>query len=84
MLVCTIFAFFVQTYAVRRMSPSRVGLLMRTEPVFGALFAMAWLGESLSPSAWVGGALIVAASLWGASTPAEARTGEETREREAT
>lgn len=61
---CTIFAFFVQTYAVRRSSPTRVSLLMGTEPVFGAVFASMWLGEKLGPMAWIGGALIVAAPLW--------------------
>ncbi|EEX32413.1 permease [Vibrio coralliilyticus ATCC BAA-450] len=41
-LFCTLFAFYVQNYAVRRTSPTRVSLLMGSEPLFGALFAMAW------------------------------------------
>lgn len=61
---CTIFAFFVQNYAVRQRSPTRVALLMGTEPVFGALFAVVWLGEQLPPMVWLGGLLIVAAPLW--------------------
>ena len=60
---CTLFAFFVQNYAVSRSSPTRVALLMGSEPVFGALFACVWLGERLSLPAWLGGMLIVAASL---------------------
>jgi drug/metabolite transporter (DMT)-like permease len=60
---CTLFAFFVQNYAVSRSSPTRVALLMGSEPVFGALFACVWLGERLSLTAWAGGMLIVAASL---------------------
>lgn len=63
-IFCTIFAFFVQNYAVRRISPTRVHLLMGTEPVFGALFAMFWLDEALAPMVWAGGLLIVAAPLW--------------------
>lgn len=63
-LFCTIFAFFAQTYAVRRSSPTRVALLMGSEPLFGALFAALWLGEKLSTLSWIGGALIVAATLW--------------------
>ncbi|WP_321881596.1 DMT family transporter [Paraburkholderia bannensis] len=59
----TLFAFFVQNYAVRRSSPTRVALLMGSEPAFGALFACVWLGERLSTAAWIGGALIVVASL---------------------
>lgn len=60
---CTLFAFFAQNYAVRRSSPTRVALLMGSEPAFGALFAYAWLGEHLSVAAWCGGGLIVVASL---------------------
>ncbi|MEX3916534.1 DMT family transporter [Paraburkholderia sp. BR10872] len=61
---CTLFAFFVQNYAVSRSSPTRVALLMGSEPVFGALFACVWLGERLTLAAWIGGMLIVAASLF--------------------
>jgi len=63
-LFCTIFAFFAQNYAVRRSSPTRVSLLMGSEPVFGALFAAIWLGEKLSTLSLIGGALIVGATLW--------------------
>ncbi|KQO15044.1 multidrug DMT transporter permease [Acidovorax sp. Leaf76] len=63
-LGCTVFAFVVQNWALRHSSPSRVGLLMGSEPAFGALFAVLWLGESLSIAGWAGGALIVAAALW--------------------
>lgn len=61
---CTIFAFFAQNYALRRASPTRVSLLMGTEPVFGALFAVFRFGEHLSLLSWMGGLMIVAASLW--------------------
>lgn len=61
---CTMFAFFAQNYALKRTSPTHVSLLMGTEPVFGALFAVWWLDESLPAIGWLGGALIVAASLW--------------------
>lgn len=63
-LFCTLFAFFVQNYALRRSSPTRVALLMGSEPVFGALFAALWLGEKLTPLSWIGGGLIVIAALW--------------------
>ncbi len=52
---CTLFAFFVQNYAVRRMSATKVSLLMGSEPLFGALFAMIWLGESFSLIQVLGG-----------------------------
>ncbi|WP_051980553.1 DMT family transporter [Burkholderia sp. 9120] len=62
-LACTLFAFFAQNFAIKRSSPTRVSLLMGSEPAFGAVFACLWLGERISVSAWVGGALIVAASV---------------------
>ncbi|WP_391856352.1 DMT family transporter [Vibrio cidicii] len=57
-LFCTLFAFFVQNYAVRRTSPTRVALLMGSEPLFGALFAIVWLQESLTALQFIGGGLI--------------------------
>lgn len=63
-LFCTIFAFFAQNYGVRQSDPTRVSLLMGSEPLFGALFAVFWLGEQLSFLSWVGGGLIVGATLW--------------------
>lgn len=72
-LGCTLFAFFVQNYAVRRSSATRVALLMGSEPVFGALFAYLWLGERPTPSAWAGGALIVAASALASFVPKTSR-----------
>jgi drug/metabolite transporter (DMT)-like permease len=76
-LACTLFAFFAQNYAIKRSSPTRVALLMGSEPAFGALFACVWLGERISATAWVGGGLIVAASLlatvrWTKAAPVEA------------
>jgi drug/metabolite transporter (DMT)-like permease len=62
-IACTLFSFFAQNFAVKRSSPTRVALLMGSEPAFGALFAYVWLGEQLSVWGWVGGGLIVFASL---------------------
>lgn len=63
-LGCTVFAFFAQNWALKHSSPSRVALLTSSEPAFGALFAVLWLGEGLSAVGWLGGALIVLAALW--------------------
>ncbi|HEY0294389.1 MAG TPA: EamA family transporter [Bordetella sp.] len=73
-LVCTVFAFFVQSFAMQRSHPTRVSLLMGSEPAFGALVACLWLGERLTPLAWLGGALMVGVSLW-AVLPGGARPG---------
>ncbi|ATE60657.1 DMT family transporter [Thauera sinica] len=63
-LGCTVFAFFANNYALNHSTPTRVALLSGTEPLFGAVFAMLWLGEHFGAPAWAGGALIVAASTW--------------------
>lgn len=64
-LFCTLFAFFAQIYALRYTAPTRASLLMGAEPLFGACFAVMWLGEQLTPLAWCGGVLIVVASMLG-------------------
>lgn len=57
-------AFLGMTWAQRRTSPTRTALILTSEPVFGALFAVAIAGEFLGPVAWLGGALIVAVIVW--------------------
>lgn len=58
-LFCTLFSFYVQNYAVRKTSPTKVSLLMGSEPLFGAVFAMIWLQESLTIIQITGGILIL-------------------------
>ncbi|WP_379968920.1 DMT family transporter [Ectobacillus sp. sgz5001026] len=64
-LFCTVFAFYAQMVFIRKTSPSRVGLLMGTEPVFGALFPIMFGGEILSGINWIGGLCILGATFWG-------------------
>jgi len=64
-VMCTMFAFYVQTKMVRATSPTRVSMLMGTEPIFGAVFAVMLLGETLTPSALIGGGVIVIATYVG-------------------
>lgn len=61
---CTLFAFFVQNYAASRTSPSRVSLLMGSEPLWGALIAVLWMGEQMALQGWIGGLLIVSSAWW--------------------
>jgi len=63
-LICTVFAFFAQNFAVQKTDPTRVSLLMGTEPVFGAVFACVWLHESVPLLSWLGGGLVVASALF--------------------
>ncbi|MFJ3726028.1 DMT family transporter [Streptomyces sp. NPDC090045] len=69
---CTLFAFFVQMWAVRRTSPSRVGLLLGTEPLWAAVAGITIGGEHLGPLGYAGAALVLAGTAWGrrAVTPA--------------
>ncbi|MCH8327395.1 MAG: DMT family transporter [Candidatus Marinimicrobia bacterium] len=57
-------AFLGMTWAQRRVSPTRTALFLTTEPLFGALFAVMFAGEYLSPTAWLGGLLIVTVIVW--------------------
>jgi drug/metabolite transporter (DMT)-like permease len=63
-LFCTIFAFFAMNYGLKHTTPTRVALLTGSEPAFGALFAVLYLGEHLVWYQWLGGLLIVAAALY--------------------
>jgi drug/metabolite transporter (DMT)-like permease len=59
-LLCTAAAFFVQTFAQRRVSPTRTAVVMTMEPVFGALAARL-SGEQLPVRGYLGAALVLAA-----------------------
>lgn len=71
---CTLFAFFVQMWSVRRTSPSRVSLLLGTEPLWAAAAGIAVGGERLGAAGVVGAVLVLAGTAWGrrAVTPATA------------
>ncbi|WP_273948017.1 DMT family transporter [Curvibacter cyanobacteriorum] len=62
-LACTVFAFYAQNWALRHSGPTRVALLMGSEPLFGALWAVALWQEQLRPLQWGGCALIALAVL---------------------
>ena len=64
-LICTVFAFFIQIWAVRRTSPSRVSLLLGTEPVWAAFIGISIARDSIGITRYGGIALIVAGTAWG-------------------
>jgi drug/metabolite transporter (DMT)-like permease len=66
-LACTVFAFFVQLWAVQRTSPSRVSLLLGTEPIWAAFIGITVAHDSLAPAGHCGIALILAGTAWGRS-----------------
>ncbi|BBZ28451.1 multidrug transporter [Mycolicibacterium madagascariense] len=72
-LVCTVFAFVVQTWAVRRTSPARVSLLLGTEPLCAAAFGVLLAGDPVTAVGVSGAALILLGTHWG--RVADARRG---------
>lgn len=64
-VVCTVFAFLVQTWAVRRTSPARVSLLLGTEPLWAAAIGMTIAHDSFGAVGYLGAILILAGTQWG-------------------
>lgn len=64
-LIGTVFAFFVQMWAVRKTSPSRVSLLLGTEPIWALLVGVVLGGDRLGIFGAVGAALILVGAGWG-------------------
>ncbi|MEU3373163.1 DMT family transporter [Streptomyces sp. NPDC006711] len=62
---CTLFAFFTQMWAVRRTSPSRVSLLLGTEPVWAAVVGIALAGDRPGWLGLAGALLVLAGTAWG-------------------
>src|SRR4051812_26343256 len=56
-------ALAAQTWAQSQLSPTRTAVIMSTEPVFAALFAVLLGGEALTSRLLLGGAFVVAAML---------------------
>ncbi|MFE3182826.1 DMT family transporter [Streptomyces violascens] len=64
-LIGTVFAFFVQMWAVRKTSPSRVSLLLGTEPIWALLVGVLLGGDRLGIHGAAGAALILVGAGWG-------------------
>ncbi len=58
-LIGTVFAFFVQMWAVRTTSPSRVSLLLGTEPIWALLVGVLLGGDRLGVYGVVGASLVL-------------------------
>jgi drug/metabolite transporter (DMT)-like permease len=50
-------------WATVRLDPARVGILLMTEVIFGAMTAALFAGETLSRSEVIGGALVILCGL---------------------
>ncbi|MFJ2617948.1 DMT family transporter [Glutamicibacter sp. NPDC087344] len=72
-LACSVFAFLVQAWAVRRSSAARASLLMGTEPVWAVAIGVTLGGDHIAPVQAAGMVLIVLATLVGARIERRAR-----------
>lgn len=75
-LVCTVFAFLVQTWAVRQTSPARVSLLLGTEPVWAAVVGIMIAGDAIGLAGAVGIILILVGTAWGRAIDQRTHTHE--------
>ncbi|WP_104198583.1 DMT family transporter [Cryobacterium sp. Y29] len=81
-VACTVFAFLVQTWAVRRTSPSRVSLLLGTEPVWAVIIGITIARDFVTVTGYLGIALILAGTAWGRSIEQRHQTTLAPRERQ--
>ncbi|WP_319436032.1 DMT family transporter [Mycobacterium sp. RTGN5] len=66
-LVCTVFAFVIQAWALRRTSPARVSLLLGTEPLWAAAVGIVVAGDPLTIIGVAGAVLVLGGTNWGRS-----------------
>jgi drug/metabolite transporter (DMT)-like permease len=74
-VLCSLFAFVVQLWAVRRTSASRASILMGTEPVWALLVGVVIAREAIGPFGIGSAVLIVAASYAGQAIERRHREG---------
>ncbi|UCC79818.1 MAG: EamA family transporter [Candidatus Zixiibacteriota bacterium] len=67
-------ALLTQTWAQKKTSPVKIGLILTAEPLFAYLFASAILGDYFNPVQKIGGAIILAAVLAAEILPLLLRT----------
>ncbi|BBH67636.1 hypothetical protein ACTI_43210 [Actinoplanes sp. OR16] len=72
-LGCSVFAFLVQLWAVRRTSAARASLLLGTEPVWAVLIGVGVGGEHLTPVVVAGVVLVLAGTSAGQRVEANVR-----------
>ena len=60
-LIAGAVAIWAQTWAQSHLTATRAAIVMTLEPVFAAMFAVAFGGESLTPRMLLGGAMVLAA-----------------------
>lgn len=74
-LACSVFAFLVQLWGIRRTSASRASLLLGTEPIWAVLVGVTLGGEALTVVAVIGAVLIVGSTYWAQAIESRHRLG---------
>lgn len=64
-LLCGLFSFLANLWAIRRTSASRAGLLLATEPIWAVVVGLSVGGETLALLGVVGAVLILGSTFWG-------------------
>ena len=62
-VVATAVVILIQTWALARTTPVKAALIFSTEPIFAAIFAVAFFGEAMSGREVLGGAMIILAVI---------------------
>jgi drug/metabolite transporter (DMT)-like permease len=57
---CSVIAFLLYAYGLKRLASSTAVTLMNLVPVFGVVFAVIFLHETMSGSQFIGGAIVIA------------------------
>lgn len=73
-LLCSVFAFLAQTWAVQRTSASRASLLLGSEPIWAVVIGINLGGERLTALAILGGVLMLTGTYWGQAIERTHRT----------
>jgi drug/metabolite transporter (DMT)-like permease len=63
-ILCSAFGFIAQTVAQNYTTPTHTGLIFSLEPVFAALFAVLFAGETLSTKGYIGASLVMIGVLF--------------------
>lgn len=64
-LLCGLFSFLANLWAIRRTSASRAGLLLSTEPIWAVVVGITVGGETLAALGVIGAILILGSTFWG-------------------
>jgi drug/metabolite transporter (DMT)-like permease len=63
-ILATALILALQTYVQKRTTPTHVAVIFSTEPVFGAIFAIIFVGEVFLPRQWGGCVLIIGSMIF--------------------